>query len=53
MAALRLGFFAVANDKLTRVIRAVKSPYNLNTVSQAAGVLAYRQGEGQKKRPCG
>lgn len=48
MAALRLGF-AVANDKLTRVIRAVKSPYNLNTVSQAAGVLAYRQGEAAKE----
>lgn len=42
MAAVRLGF-AVANETLTRVMRAVKSPYNLNTISQAAGALAYRR----------
>lgn len=47
MAALRLGF-AVANDTLIRVLRAVKSPYNLNTVSQAAGAAAYRRKEEAK-----
>ncbi|MBR6789843.1 MAG: histidinol-phosphate aminotransferase family protein [Oscillospiraceae bacterium] len=41
MAALRVGF-AVANKTLTRAMRAVKSPYNVNTLSQdiAALVLA-------------
>lgn len=41
MAALRVGF-AIANKTLTRAIRAVKSPYNVNTLSQdiAALVLA-------------
>lgn len=33
LAALRLGF-AVANPRLTAVIRAAKSPYNVNAVSQ-------------------
>jgi len=36
MASLRLGF-AVANAVLTKVLRAVKSPYNVNAVSQAIG----------------
>lgn len=39
-AALRLGF-AVANKTLTNVIRAVKSPYNVNSVSQALGVVLF------------
>ena len=39
-AALRLGF-AVANNTLTNVIRAVKSPYNVNTVSQAMGEVLF------------
>lgn len=34
MAALRLGF-AVANPKLTGILRAAKSPYNVNAVTQA------------------
>ena len=34
MAALRLGF-AVANSRLTGVLRAAKSPYNVNAVTQA------------------
>ena len=34
MAALRLGF-AVANPRLTGVLRAAKSPYNVNAVTQA------------------
>lgn len=35
LAALRLGF-AVANEKLTRALRAAKSPYNVNSLTQAA-----------------
>jgi len=34
MAAARVGF-AVANDKITSAIRACKSPYNVNSFSQA------------------
>lgn len=33
LAALRVGF-AVGNEKLVRAIKAVKSPYNVNTCSQ-------------------
>ncbi len=39
-AALRLGF-AVANKTLTNAIRAVKSPYNVNSVSQALGEVLF------------
>ncbi len=39
-AALRLGF-AVANKMLTNVIRAVKSPYNVNSVSQSLGEVLF------------
>ena len=35
-AALRLGF-AVANPVISRAIKAVKSPYNVNSISQAIG----------------
>ncbi|MBR6408059.1 MAG: histidinol-phosphate aminotransferase family protein [Clostridia bacterium] len=35
MAAVRMGF-AVANPTLTKVLRAVKSPYNVNSLTQAA-----------------
>ena len=38
MAALRVGF-AVANPTLTGVIRAAKSPYNVNAVSQAMAAV--------------
>lgn len=38
LAAIRLGF-AVANPTLTRTLRAVKSPYNVNTVTQRIGTL--------------
>lgn len=46
LAGLRLGF-AVANRTLSNVLRAVKSPYNVNTVSQAFGavVLSHREEE--------
>lgn len=43
-AALRLGF-AVANPVITRAIQAVKSPYNVNSISQAFGEIIYRQKE--------
>lgn len=38
MAALRLGF-AVANRTLTNALRAVKSPYNVNSLTQAVGAV--------------
>ena len=38
MAAVRLGF-AAANKTLTSVLRAVKSPYNVNSMTQAAGCV--------------
>lgn len=44
MAAVRLGF-AVANQTLTNAIRAVKSPYNVNTVTQAFGAAVLNQKE--------
>ncbi len=40
-AALRLGF-AVANKTLTNSLRAVKSPYNVNSVSQKFGAIIYK-----------
>ncbi|WP_242824543.1 histidinol-phosphate transaminase [Clostridium sp. MSTE9] len=42
LAALRLGF-AVANRTITAALQAVKSPYNVNSVTQsaAAAVLSY------------
>lgn len=39
-AALRLGF-AVANPVISRAIKAVKSPYNVNSISQAVGKIIY------------
>lgn len=39
-AALRLGF-AVANERITRALRSVKPPYNVNTVSQLFGTCIY------------
>ncbi|MEE3427641.1 MAG: histidinol-phosphate transaminase [Ruminococcus sp.] len=43
-AALRLGF-AVANETVTRAISAVKSPYNVNSISQAIGSKLYKNKE--------
>lgn len=40
LAALRVGF-AVANQKLTNALRAVKSPYNVNSVSQAMATVIF------------
>lgn len=47
MAALRLGF-AVAQPKLAGVIRAAKSPYNVNALSQKMGALALGHGHAIK-----
>ena len=43
-AALRLGF-AVANEKISKAIAAVKSPYNVNAFSQAVGAKLYNNKE--------
>ena len=43
-ASLRLGF-AIANEKITNALRAVKSPYNVNCVSQAIGTVIYNNKE--------
>ena len=43
-AALRLGF-AVANETISRAIKAVKSPYNVNSFSQTAGAVIYKNKE--------
>ena len=43
-AALRLGF-AVASLPLTNALKAVKSPYNVNSFSQAAGAALLRRKE--------
>lgn len=40
MASIRLGF-AVANLKLTNALKACKSPYNVNTITQKIGELIY------------
>lgn len=44
LAAMRLGF-AVANKILTDVIRSVKSPYNVNSLSQAAGTAVLKHAD--------
>ena len=44
MAALRVGF-AVAGPVLTRALRAAKSPYNVNSVSQAMGACVLKKRE--------
>jgi histidinol-phosphate aminotransferase len=44
MASLRLGF-AVTNERLTKALRSVKSPYNVNSLSQAIGAALYSDHE--------
>lgn len=39
MAAVRLGF-AVANQRLTAILRAAKSPYNVNSATQSIATIA-------------
>ena len=41
LAALRLGF-AVGQKRLVDAVKAVKSPYNVNTLSQSLGTLVLR-----------
>ncbi len=48
-AAIRLGF-AVANPTITNVIRAVKAPYNVNTLSQDIGACVFSHKELLKSR---
>lgn len=48
-AALRLGF-AVANTTISSAIKAVKSPYNVNSFSQAAGEIIYKNVDFLKNR---
>ncbi|MGN1432263.1 MAG: pyridoxal phosphate-dependent aminotransferase, partial [Ruminococcus sp.] len=43
-AALRLGF-AVANKTISKALKAVKSPYNVNSISQAIGTVIYKNKE--------
>lgn len=44
MAAVRLGF-AVGNETLIRVLQAVKSPYNVNTLTQTVGTVVFSHPE--------
>lgn len=44
MAGVRLGF-AAANSVLADAVRAVKSPYNVNSFTQAAGTVLYGETE--------
>lgn len=44
MAAIRLGF-AVSNATLTRALKSVKSPYNVNSMTQEAGCIILSHGE--------
>lgn len=48
-AALRLGF-AVANKIISSAIKAVKSPYNVNSFSQSAGEIVYKNVDFLKNR---
>ncbi len=48
-AALRLGF-AVADKKISNALAAVKSPYNVNTLSQKIGALLYKKKDFLKNR---
>lgn len=49
LAALRLGF-AVAGETITRALRAAKSPYNVNALSQAIGATVYRHADLLRER---
>ncbi len=44
MAAMRLGF-AVGQERLINVLQAVKSPYNLNTMTQTVGAILFSHPE--------
>ncbi|MDD3227877.1 MAG: aminotransferase class I/II-fold pyridoxal phosphate-dependent enzyme [Oscillospiraceae bacterium] len=42
LAAIRLGF-AVANESLTGILHAAKSPYNVNSLTQCIGTIALQE----------
>ena len=42
MAAIRLGF-AVSNKTITNALRAVKSPYNVNSITQMIGTMILKE----------
>ena len=44
LAAIRLGF-AISNKRLTSVLKAVKSPYNVNAVTQTIGEIVLSEKE--------
>ena len=48
-AALRLGF-AVARPAISRALKAMKSPYNVNSISQAMGAVIYKNPEYLRER---
>ena len=48
-AGIRLGF-AIANPLITKALRSVKSPYNVNTLSQKIGACIYRKKDLLKER---
>ncbi len=48
-ASIRLGF-AVANKTITRALRSVKSPYNVNTISQKIGTVIFKHKDMLKGR---
>lgn len=48
LAAIRLGF-AVANPTLTRALQAAKSPYNVNSVTQAIGSAVLSEPEAARR----
>lgn len=48
-AALRLGF-AIANENISKAIMSVKSPYNVNSISQAIGTKLYKNKDFLQKR---
>jgi histidinol-phosphate aminotransferase len=47
-AGIRLGF-AVANTRITNALRAVKSPYNVNAITQMVGTTLFRHGDDLRK----
>jgi histidinol-phosphate aminotransferase len=49
LAAIRLGF-AIANEEITEYLRAAKSPYNVNSLTQAVGVAILKQTEHLKNK---
>lgn len=48
LAAIRLGF-AVSSKKLTRALHCVRSPYNVNALTQAAGCVIFSNPDYLKK----